>query len=76
MTSLTPTNRQGPLHFIETVAFIIAQISVGECLGKKVFVKIHVFLLTMAPTIGVNLRVTGHCDQVNCLKTPWGCGNA
>jgi hypothetical protein len=38
MTSLTPTNRQSPLHFIETVAFIIAQISVGgECLEKEVF---------------------------------------
>lgn len=31
---------------------------------KQFFSKIHVFSLTMAPSIGVNLRVTGHCDQV------------
>jgi hypothetical protein len=30
----------------------------------------------MAPSIGVNLRVTGHCDQVTCLKAPKRCGNA
>lgn len=29
----------------------------------------------MAPSIGVNLRVTGHCDQVAYELTPRGCGN-
>lgn len=61
MTSLNPTNQGSGLHFPLRLLWLG---SVGECLEKKTSSKIHVFSLTMAPSIGVNLRVTGHCDQV------------